>query len=1110
MNDPHDGPLTTLERPSTFGAQPLDPGDPRVIEAVEAYLAELESGHMPDRHVFLAKHPEIAGVLTECLDALQFVHAVTPRLQPRSGEPAGGIEELQPATPLGDFQIVGEVGRGGMGVVYEATQLSLGRRVALKVLPFAAALDARQLQRFKNEAQAAAQLHHTNIVPVFGVGSDRGVHYYAMQYIEGQTLAILIKDMRRHAGLEEDVPLSVSPSAGSRSAQTVVAFTTERSDTNSSSYRSIAQLGIQAGEALQYAHQMNVVHRDIKPANLMVDAQGNLWVTDFGLAQVQTDTRLTLTGDLVGTLRYMSPEQALAHSVGVDHRTDVYSLGATLYELLTLEPAFNGRDRQELLRQIAFDEPKPLRRIKKAIPPELETIVLKAIAKNPAERYGTAQDLADDLRRFLEDQPIRARRPSLLERARKWTRRHRPVVGSAAFALLVTLVALAGSVGWILRDRAARRNKIAGDLQTLLQEAQRFQKDGNWPQAQAAAKRADALLQEETADPALAERVQGLLRDLAEEEADGRLVARLEELRLLQADVNKDSFVLERALPDYREAFADYGLQVTTVPPEEAARLLRSRPPAVRGILIAALDHWLILARYKKTPDADWLERVLALADSDDWRQRLRSARKSNDRQGMEQLAREVDATSQPAEELFLLHLGLRQRGAKEGAVALLRRAQEAFPSDFWINPDLGKALHDCQPPQNEEAIRFLTVAMALRPESAGARLNLGVVLLDQGRVDEAIMAFRKAIERKGDYAMAHNNLAISLARKNQLEEAVISFGRAIELRPNFADAHYNLGNTLWTMNRLDEALAAFRQVVVLKPNFADAHIRLGVIYWKKGRLDEAATAFRNVTRLTPDDAVAHYNLGNVLIELGLTDEAIDACRRAIAVKADYAEAHCNLGRALRQQGAFTEALAAFKHGHELGSRCPDWRYPSDEYVRACQRLIELDRRLPAVLQGEEQPGDASEQCEYAHICLCKKRYLAAARLWADAFIADPNLAADLTAGRRYDAACAAARAGADQGGDGHVADNERACWRQQAIQWLRAELAGYARLLEKGKPEDGRMVQQKLRRWQRDQDLAGLRDPEVVATLPADEHEGCKQLWAEVEVLIRTSDSAK
>jgi eukaryotic-like serine/threonine-protein kinase len=342
----------------------------------------------------------------------------------------------------------------------------------LKVLPFAAALDAKQLQRFKNEAQAAAQLHHQHIVPVYGVGCARGVHYYAMQLIDGHTLATMIAELRRQKRPEvgeavaspgsmppRAVPDAAvpSPESGVLSAPAngdtapVAALSTERPATQPAFFRTMASLGVQAAEALEHAHQMGVTHRDVKPANLLIDLRGNLWITDFGLAQFQSDNRLTLTGDILGTLRYMSPEAALAKRVVVDHRTDIYSLGATLYELLTLEPVFGGEDRQELLRQIAFEEPKPPRRVNKAIPAELETIVLKALEKNPAERYGTAQELADDLERFLKDEPIRARRPTLVQRVRKWARRHRPVMASALVAtaavLAIAIVALLISLG---------------------------------------------------------------------------------------------------------------------------------------------------------------------------------------------------------------------------------------------------------------------------------------------------------------------------------------------------------------------------------------------------------------------------------------------------------------------------------------------------------------------------------------------------------------------------------------------------------------------------------------------------------------------------------------
>jgi eukaryotic-like serine/threonine-protein kinase len=177
----------------------------------------------------------------------------------------------------------------------------------------------------------------------------------------------------------------------------------------------VARLGLEPAEALEHAHQEGIIHRDIKPANLMVDAKGHLWITDFGLARLRSDSGLTITGDLLGTLRYMSPEQALGKRVLIDGRTDIYSLGVTLYDLVTLQPAFEGRERQELLRRIAEEEPTSPREVNGSIPRALETIILKAMAKEPVGRYQTAQDLADDLRRFLEDKPIRAKRPSLAE-----------------------------------------------------------------------------------------------------------------------------------------------------------------------------------------------------------------------------------------------------------------------------------------------------------------------------------------------------------------------------------------------------------------------------------------------------------------------------------------------------------------------------------------------------------------------------------------------------------------------------------------------------------------------------------------------------------------------
>jgi eukaryotic-like serine/threonine-protein kinase len=335
---------------------------------------------------------------------------------------------------LGDFRMVRELGRGGMGIVYEAIQMSLGRRVALKVMLDLAALNPRMMQRFHVEAQAAASLRHSHIVPVFAIGSEEGIAYYAMQYIEGCDLGRIIGQLRGDdaTGIRDGDGLKVAP------RQPLF-------HRGSTFDRDVARLGRQAATALEYAHANDVVHRDIKPSNLLIDQAGHIWITDFGVARIRGGLELTQTGEALGTPRYMSPEQALGRRTPLDGRTDIYSLGATLYEVLTLAPPFRGSDRIDLLRRIPEEEPPPPRKIEPRIPVELETIVLKAMAKDPADRYATAGEMADDLGRFLDDRPIRACRPSLLNRATKWTRRHRRLVAAGGAAVLVVAVALAAA-----------------------------------------------------------------------------------------------------------------------------------------------------------------------------------------------------------------------------------------------------------------------------------------------------------------------------------------------------------------------------------------------------------------------------------------------------------------------------------------------------------------------------------------------------------------------------------------------------------------------------------------------------------------------------------------
>lgn len=363
---------------------------------------------------------------------------------------------------IGEYELLGELGRGGMGVVYLARQMSLDRLVALKVLPFASALEGRQIERFRNEARAAALIPHPNIASVYAVGSEKGIHFYAMQYVDGKGLEHFVPDESKGDWAGDDAAesdrITERPrvdahgreqrhdASGSRTQMPRPDYAVDEQwlsrPGTAEQARQVARVGVQVAEALQQAHEYGVIHRDIKPSNLLVDRQGKVWITDFGLALVQSDARVTQTGDIVGTLRYMSPEQALGMDRILGERTDLYSLGVTLYELAGQQLAFPGEDRNEILQKIAVDDPVSLRRFAPSVPIDLETIVMKAMAKLPEHRYASARDLADDLKNFLEGRPITARPASLAERWTKWARRHRAMVNAGlacSFAMLIVL-----------------------------------------------------------------------------------------------------------------------------------------------------------------------------------------------------------------------------------------------------------------------------------------------------------------------------------------------------------------------------------------------------------------------------------------------------------------------------------------------------------------------------------------------------------------------------------------------------------------------------------------------------------------------------------------------
>ncbi|QDV33163.1 tetratricopeptide repeat protein [Tautonia plasticadhaerens] len=493
-----------------------------VLRLAEEFLDRYRGGQRPSLQEYIDRHPELAGEIREVFPAMAMMEQIAIADESLAGDPTGPAPSRRdaPLEQLGDYRILREIGRGGMGVVYEAEQESLGRHVALKVLPPHALRDPVQVRRFEREARAAARLHHTNIVPVFGVGEEAGTYYYVMQYIQGQSLDEVLLELRRlrkaaplHA-MDRDatVPTSaaappsaaevarslwtgrftaaavpeagdVTPTASTEAAHDPGSATTSGGSVADSSLlvgsgtagharrsysRRVARLGIQVAEALAHAAEQGITHRDIKPSNLLLDIRGAIWVTDFGLAKSAGQDDLTHTGDLVGTLRYMAPERLHGQA---DHRSDLYALGLTLYELLTLRPAFGESDRGRLVDSITRTDPPRLTRVDPTIRRDLATIVHKAMAKQPADRYQTAAELAADLERYLEDRPIKARPLSIAGVAWRWCRRNPAVASLLGIITLLLMGVAAGSVAAAYRfntlaaaERSTRLKAVAASL----------------------------------------------------------------------------------------------------------------------------------------------------------------------------------------------------------------------------------------------------------------------------------------------------------------------------------------------------------------------------------------------------------------------------------------------------------------------------------------------------------------------------------------------------------------------------------------------------------------------------------------------------------------------
>lgn len=701
------------------------------------------------------------------------------------------------------YEVQSVVGYGGMGVVYKARHLSLNRTVAIKVPLAGAFATASERQRHVREAQAVAALAHPNIITVHDVGEFDGRPYFTMEFIEGGNLSARVANTPQPA-------------------------------------REAASLVATLAEAIDRAHQSGIIHRDLKPANILMAPDGTPKITDFGLARrCVGEATLTVAGLQFGTPSYMSPEQVSGAAAAQSSSVDIYSLGAILYEMLTGRPPFRAESSAETLRQVVQDQPVPPSRLNPKVPRDLETVCLACLRKEPHRRYPLAAALADDLRRFLRGEPIRARPIAPAEHLYQWARR-RPAYATAISAGIFAMIATLGVAFWIQHIQIARaaeatlrEGRAREAIETAVSLADDLRAKQRWIEARHVLDNARSRVPEANSHE-LSERLNRSGQFLAD-------ASELDDIRRRYPDCSDEGYDYEPAAEAYRRAFARMGLGAE-VPVESAAHAVNSSP--IREELLIALDNAAFIARVNQ--DRSVIDRFLgiaSLADPDPWRNRFRQAAAWFDRDALLLLSEEARSSAQtpPSHQVVLVGVLLGWLGSNDKALDILRDAQRLNPLDFWVNLELGNAL--ARAGRTAEASQYFRAAVTIQPTNPGPWVSLGVNLNRSGLREEATIAARRATELNPHIMIAWRNYISYLRGLGRIDEAETALTRAIEENPN----QRNALNDLWT----------------------SVHWDLARQFASRGQWDAALNTYRSLLPSAPDDGEFWFEVAAVSLIAG-------------------------------------------------------------------------------------------------------------------------------------------------------------------------------------------------------------------------------------------------
>lgn len=782
--------------------------DPRVLRLLEEML---ESGQSPEEAC--ADSPELLVQVREHLKRCRRLEAQLDAFFPPSSASASSSGSRrqhrrgQAGLPdIPGYQLQDVLGRGGMGVVYKARQLALNRLVALKMLLSGVYASPAELSRFIHEAKAIAGLQHDHIVQVYDIGELDGCPYFTMELMGGGNLGQKLHGMPQPA-------------------------------------REAAILLSKLVAAIAAAHEAGIVHRDMKPANVLLSTDGTPKIADFGLAQqVEAAAGMTLSGARLGTPSYMAPEQAMGHPGRIGPPADIYALGAILYEMLTGRPPFRAESTAETERQLLTEEPVAPSRLNARVPRDLETICLKCLHKDPQRRYATAAALGDDLARYLDGEPIAARRTGLLGRCLRWARR-RPAHATAIVATLLVAGVLAGAAVWVTMLRADQRNAVESDLRDVMQ----FQSQARWTSAQAALNHAETRLGPH--GPADLQAQLGRIRH------DLQLVMRLDQIRLTRATRGEPQIYQSEASRAYDQTLRDSGLiQSGDAPKQIAARV---RESAVRLALLDALEDWIAC-----TPDKQqraWVIDIARSSESDPlgWPARILDSAAWDNRAVVDQLIADVPVEHERLS--LLLVLAERLKAAGGDPSAFVRRVQSEHPANFWANLRVGNDVLFRTPKVGEtfeafpkEAIGYYRAALASRPDAAVGYCVVGDALRFGKDPQAALRYYQKALEQDPHYARAYTNIGLTLENEGHLDLAIENYRKAIPLDPNYAWTYFELANALRDKGQLAEAEACYRKAMAIDPTITKAAAGLQSVLIRQRRAGEVLASYKSSLEADP------------------------------------------------------------------------------------------------------------------------------------------------------------------------------------------------------------------------------------------------------------------